>query len=284
MTASGLKPAGLGEEEFSHLASFIERELGIRIPAAKRAMLESRFSKRVRSLGLPDLSTYYNLFFSAEGEEERKRFLADVITTNKSDFFREPQHFHFLQRWLAKDAHLFHDAPFRVWSAGCATGEEPYTLSIILSDFADAHPGFKFEIFATDVSQSALDEAIRGVYAEPKIDGVPIHVRHRCFRRSKDPAKRVVRVAPEYREKVRFARLNFMQETYPVRSQFDLILFRNVMIYFPGAIQSAVVNRLCRHLRPGGFFFPGHTESLNAFQVPLQAIAPAIYQKNEAGA
>lgn len=274
------KPGGLSDAEFAHFSTVIERDLGIHMPPAKRAMVEARLARRMRELRLPDHQTYYRYFFSAAGAEERATVLANVITTNKSDFFREPKHFQFLQRHLEKAGENYQRRPFRVWSAGCATGEEPYTLAMLLNSHAESHPGFRYTVFGTDVSERALDEAVRGVFPEIKLAPVPLHFRQRYFLRSRESGNRVVRIIPELREKVQFARLNFMLESYPVGEPFDCIFFRNVMIYFPENTQSRVVNRLCGHLTPGGYFFPGHTESLNNCAAPLQAIAPAIYQKH----
>lgn len=269
----------LSESEFRHFAEVIETELGIRIPDGKRAMLEARLSKRLRRLSLSDLGTYYQFFFSEGGEEERRRFLADIITTNKSDFFREPAHFAFLEKWLSEQSEEYKGRPLRVWSAGCATGEEPYTIAMVLSRFTQSHPEFNYFILASDASQAVLDEALRGVYPVSKLATVPVHYRNEYFLRSRDPVSKLVRVAPEIRAQVRFMRLNFMAERYMVGEPFDLIFFRNVMIYFERRTQETVLTHLCRHLRTGGYFLPGHTESLNGFKLPLRALAPAIYRK-----
>jgi chemotaxis protein methyltransferase CheR len=270
----------LTPERFKRFAEFITRELGIKMSEQKIPMLQSRLHRRLRALGLPSIEAYQQyLFDSGEAEAELADFI-DAVTTNKTDFLREPQHFEFL---LEKVLPPLDDETarrgFKLWCAGCSTGEEPYTLAMYLSEYAEKHRGFDFSLFATDISTQVLRNAHRGVFDEKRIDPIPIPWRRKYLLRSRDAANPVVRIAPELRNRVRFARLNFMDEDYGVKELFDVVFFRNVMIYFDRPTQEAVVGRLCRQLRPGGYFFTGHSESLLGLDVPLRMVASAVYRK-----
>jgi chemotaxis protein methyltransferase CheR len=271
----------LDRSRFSRLAALITRELGIRMPPAKVPMLETRLQRRLRELGLRSVEDYERyLFDPAHADHELVHFL-DLATTNKTDFFREPQHLDYLvdtalPTLRAKGA----SDHCRLWSAGCSTGQEAYTLAIVLAEYAlrDA-PGFSYSILATDVSQRALDQARTATYAESQLAPIALELRKRHLLRSKDRRRALVRIAPQLRAKVRFARLNFMDREYRVRDEFDVIFFRNVMIYFDKPTQEAVMQKLCRNLRQGGYVFIGHSESLAGLDLPLKAVANSVFRK-----
>ncbi len=278
--ARTLITADLTPERFKRFAEFITRELGIKMSEQKIPMLQSRLHRRLRALGLPSVEAYQEyLFDSGQAEAELADFI-DAVTTNKTDFLREPHHFEFLVNQVLPTL-AAETAPraFKLWCAGCSTGEEPYTLCMYLSEYAEAHPGFDFSLFATDISTQVLRNAHSAVYDEKRIDPIPLAWRRKYLLRSRDPAKQVVRFVPQLRAKVRFARLNFMDPDYGVDEMFDAVFFRNVMIYFDRPTQEAVVGKLCRQLRPGGYFFTGHSESLLGLDVPLRMVASAVYRK-----
>jgi len=273
----------LSREDFEQFAALITRRLGITMADAKRTMLQSRLARRIRQLRLSGFEEYRRyLFHSPQGEEEFVHF-ADAVTTNKTDFFREPQHFDYLAKealpaldgspharlWVAK-----------VWCAGCSSGEEAWTLAIALSEYGKARSGFEFSILATDVSTRVLARAREATYPQDSLEPLPAALRKRYFLSSRDTSLRLVRVIPELRRKVAFERLNFMERAYDVKTSFEAIFFRNVMIYFDKPTQEAVVNRLCHHLRPGGYLFVGHSESLAGLSVPLRQTAVAVYRKS----
>lgn len=271
--------AELTPERFQRFAEFITRELGIKMSEQKIPMLQSRLHRRLRALGLPSIEAYQKfLFDSGEAEAELADFI-DAVTTNKTDFLREPLHFeHLVQKVLPPPTRDRHDS-FRIWCAGCSTGEEPYTLAMYLSEYAEQCGSFDFSIFATDISTQVLRTAREGIYDEKRIEPVPLAWRKKYLLRSRDPARRLVRIVPDLRARVRFARLNFMEADYGVREVFDAVFFRNVMIYFSRPTQQAVVRKLCGQLRAGGHLFTGHSESLLGLDVPLRMVASAVYRK-----
>ena len=270
---------GLSQQNFERFARFITRELGIKMPCSKLTMVQSRLLRRVRELGLENLDQYSEYFF-ASSASEREHFIS-AITTNKTDFFREPDHFHFLKNTvLPSIASATRGLGcVKVWSAACSSGEEPYTLAMILTEFARQERGMDFTILATDVSLKVLEQARSAVYAEALIDPVPPELRRKYLLRSKNSAEALVRIVPELRQKISFHCLNFMDESYGVKNRFDVIFLRNVLIYFEKDTQEEVVNKLCRNLVPGGYLFIGHSESLAGMDVPLQCVGPAIFRK-----
>jgi chemotaxis protein methyltransferase CheR len=271
----------LSAESFARLASYITSELGIKMPEAKVTMVQSRLLRRVRELRLASLDQYAEYFFADSHKEEREHFI-NAVTTNKTDFFREPEHFHYLRETVlpacTRDGRRA-GKRFQVWSAGCSSGEEPYTLAMVLSEYARRQSGFDFAILATDVSTKVLDRARNGIYAEEQILPVPPELRGRYLLRSRKDEDRMARVVSGLRSKVSFHQLNFMDGDYGVRNSFDAIFFRNVMIYFDRPTQEAVINKLCRNLTPGGYLFAGHSESLAGLDIPVEAVKASVYRK-----
>lgn len=273
----------LTEAEFSKLGGLIYRSCGIKMPHHKKSMLEARLRRRLRALCLHSFAEYCDYLFSHGGMEVELTRLIDVVTTNKTDFFREAAHFSYLTEQalpdLAQRFGIGFDRPLRLWSAGCSTGEEPYTLAMVLSEYGRNHPGFSFSILATDISTEVLEKAARGVYATEKVHPVPAECKKRYLLRSREEAKKLVRIIPELRALITFRHLNFMDEDYGLREQFDLIFCRNVIIYFDRPTQQAFLGRLCRHLDQGRYLFMGHSETLHGMQLPLAQRAPAVYCK-----
>lgn len=273
----------MSPKEFDRLSEFIVDHCGIKMPPAKKIMLESRLQKRLRSLKMTSFREYCEfLFESPEGDSELVHMI-DAVTTNKTDFFREPVHFQFLTEtvlpeFLAENA-ISGRRKFIVWSAGCSTGEEPYTLAIVLNEFADQHPDFQYSILATDISTRVLEKASAGIYDQHLAEGIPLSFKQKYFLRSKDREKKLVRVAPELRSRITFQRVNLMDEHVIVPQKVDAIFCRNVIIYFERATQCKLLNRLCRSLRTDGYLFLGHSETVHGFELPLVRIASTIYRK-----
>ncbi|MBZ0156487.1 MAG: protein-glutamate O-methyltransferase [Alphaproteobacteria bacterium] len=274
----------ISDKEFHRLSEFIHTECGIKMPSVKKVMLEARLQKRLRALGMSTFSEYCDFLFSPRGIDIELVHMIDVVTTNKTDFFREPAHFTYLTGTVLPALIRLHGAgvrkPLSVWSAGCSTGEEPYTLSMVLSEFARREvSGFSFFILATDISTRVLEAAQRGIYSEDRIQPIPQELRKRYLLRSRDRSRDLVRIVPELRERVLFRRLNFMEGDFGMRELVDIVFCRNVLIYFDKETQEAVLNRFCRHLVPGGYLFLGHSETLNGLDVPLVQTSPTIYRK-----
>ncbi|MFY9644071.1 MAG: protein-glutamate O-methyltransferase CheR, partial [Terriglobales bacterium] len=166
-----------------------------------------------------------------------------------------------------------------VWSAGCSTGEEPYTLAMVLNEWRQTRPGFQFNILATDMSTIVLNKAHRGVFHTDTLNSVPAGLQRKYFMRSRDRDSKFVRVVPEVRRQVEFRRLNFMEDDFGLSEFADVIFCRNVMIYFDRPTQERIVQKLARNLSPGGYAFVGHSESLHGMDIPLVPVAPALYRK-----
>ena len=275
-------PVELSLQNFEQFADLITRRLGIRMSEAKRTMLQGRLTCRIRQLRLAGFEQYLQcLLHSPDAEREFVHF-TDAVTTNKTDFFREPQHFEYLANHALPSLDRSPHSPCwmaKVWCAGCSSGEEAWTLAMVLSEYAGRRRGFDFSILATDISTRVLACAHQATYPRTLAEPVPAPWRSRYLFSSRDASHRLVRIVPELRRKVTFERLNFMDRAYGVGAAFDAVFFRNVMIYFDKPTQEAVVNRICGHLRSGGYLFVGHSESLAGLNVPLRQAAIAVYRK-----
>jgi chemotaxis protein methyltransferase CheR len=273
----------MNEAQFRRLGEFIYQVCGIRLNESKKVMLESRLSKRLKVLGMKSYKTYCEYLFSSDAKEDELIHMIDLVTTNKTDFFREPAHFDFLRRTALPELIRSHgagtDRKLMVWSAGCSTGEEPYTLSMILSDYAYAHRSYEYIILATDISTRVLDVARTGIYREEQIVPVPQDFRKKYLLRGKERHAGKVRIAPELRERVRFRRLNFMEGDFGMREPLDIVFCRNVIIYFDRPTQERLIDRISRHMIPGGYLFMGHSETLNGMHVSFESVAPTVYRK-----
>jgi chemotaxis protein methyltransferase CheR len=266
----------LSPESFARFARFITSELGIKMPESKMSMVQSRLLRRIRELGFDSVERYGEYFFQSADAAEERIHLINAITTNKTDFFREPAHFDYLVDTVLPQ---YHEGRLKVWSAGCSSGEEPYTLAMVLSEYGRRSRGFDFSILATDVSTRVLEWAQTGIYDESAIDAIPAAFRREYLLRSKNSGQTQVRIVPGLRRKVSFHRLNFMDAEYGIRDMFDIVFFRNVMIYFDRSTQEAVINKMCRHLVPGGFLFVGHSESLAGLDIPVMPVRASILRK-----
>lgn len=276
--------AMLSEKDFQRLSELIQSSSGIKMPNPKKIMLEARLRKRLKALGMKSFRAYCDYLFSPEGRKQELVPMIDVITTNKTDFFREPRHFDYLTQTAVPELVRSDGAGIRrqlvVWSAGCSTGEEPYTIVMVLNELAKKQPAFHFMVLATDISTKVLDKAIRGVYGQERIEAVPGALKKKYFMQSRDPKKHLVRVVPELRAAVRFRRLNFMDGDFGMREPMDIIFCRNVIIYFDKPTQERLLNRLCKHLIPGGYIFMGHSETLSGLNVPLVSVGSMVYRKH----
>ena len=270
----------MGDAEFRKLSAFISSELGIKMPEVKKVMLQSRLQKRLIDLQKNSFSEYIDFVFSSEGQDEMINML-DIVTTNKTDFFRESGHFDYLLG-TALPSYLGAGRlrPVKIWSAGCSSGEEPYTLAIVLNEYKKNFPDFDFQITGTDISTRMLMKASTGIYSEERVANIDVAIKEKYFLKSKNVQKKTVRVIPELRSRVYFQKLNFMDNVYSMESEFDMIFCRNVLIYFDRTTQEKVVRKLCSKLKTGGYFFIGHSESLSNFNVPLRQLKSTIFIKN----
>ncbi len=274
--------AQLSEEDFDVFSKFIYTEFGIKMPPVKRVMLQGRLLKRIRELKFKTYSEYKEYFFSDEGQEKELLHFLSVVTTNKTDFYREPGHFIFLNEIILPSffKEQTHNNMFKVWSAGCSSGEEPYTISIMLNEFQRLNPTFNFEILGTDISANVLEKASKGIYPLDKTEIIPLEIKKKYFLKSKDKQTPTVRVKPILQKNLKLGYLNLMDPVYDIKDMFDLIFCRNVLIYFDRETQEKVISKLIKQLKPGGYFFIGHSESLSGMDLPLEHIKPTIFKKN----
>lgn len=277
-TASAVSTPRMTEADFKKFSTLIKGEFGIKMPPSKKTMLEARLQKRLRALGFCNHSEYCDFLFSPGGFERELTQLIDVVTTNTTDFFREPKHFEMMLSTVLPDLIQRTNRPLKVWSAGCSSGEEPYTLCMVLSEFAERNPEFKYSLLATDISTDILRKAMNAVYPLSKVEVIPMALKKKYLLKSKDKKKQLVRMAPEIRKKVDFRRLNFM-EPFPFKDQKDIIFCRNVVIYFDRATQDQLFKKFCSRLHKGGYLFIGHSESISGMDLPVRQIAPTVYQK-----
>jgi chemotaxis protein methyltransferase CheR len=271
--------------DYKRLCSLIYDQAGIHLGTERKTMLEVRIKRRLRELEIPSYGEYCDFVFSPEGMKEELIHLIDVVTTNKTDFFRENGHFEYLaQKALPEFVESNSTGrPFTIWSAGCSTGEEPYTMAIVLNEFAVTHPGFRFRIMASDISNLVLAKAEAGIYAEDDIKPVALPLRRKYFMRSRDKMRPRVRVVPEMRRQVEFRRLNFMDSDYGLREKIDAVFCRNVIIYFDRPTQERILLKLANCLLPNSFMFVGHAETLHDMTLPLTPIAPSVYRRTHGG-
>lgn len=274
----------LSQRDFQRISTLIGDKVGIKLPPAKRVMVEGRLRKRVRALGFPDFAAYCRHLFERNGLEEEFVHLVNAVTTNKTDFFREPDHFELLESRLVPallEERRGERMPLiKIWSAAASTGAEAYTIAMVMNDLAAQRNDLRYAILGTDISTAVLAQAERAVYAEEMVAPVPPSKLSRYVMFSRRPGPRPeVRIVPELRRRTQFAYLNLMDEEYPFDRDVDVIFLRNVLIYFDKADQEAVITRLAGHLRPRGYLILGHSESMIGTSTAMRQIAPAVFQK-----
>jgi chemotaxis protein methyltransferase CheR len=274
----------LSVADFNRIATLISSKVGIKLPPAKRLMVEGRLRKRVRARGFDTFDSYCHSLFKGDGLAAELPYLINAVTTNKTDFFREPEHFDLLEERIVPsllDGRRAERAPLlKFWSAASSTGAEAYTIAMLLADLAAARGDFRFAVLGTDISTAVLAQAQRAVYPAEMIAPVPADKQGRYIMRARHVGNRPeVRIVPEIRRLVRFAQLNLMDASYPFDRDVDVIFLRNVLIYFERHDQEAVIRRLIGHLRPGGYLLLGHSESMIGTSIAIRQVAPAVFQK-----
>ena len=268
--------SGLSARDFQLFQRLIHREAGIHLVESKRVLVEGRLSRRLRELGL-DFRAYYALLETDEAERVR---LVDAISTNETHFFREPRQFEFLEsrvfpEWLARGEQGQMSRRVRVWSAACSTGEEPY--SVAMSFLAHFPPGWEIEILATDISTRVLDRARAALYALEKAKEIPARYLKPFMLKGTGEQEGWMKAGPEIRSLVRFGRVNLNDDALAVPGQFDLILCRNVLIYFDAPSKARVVERLLERLDVRGYLFLGHAEAMIGASTRTRSVGPTIY-------
>lgn len=282
--SSTMEVRPLRVREFDLLRAFIRAESGIELSSKKRALVESRLKRRLRLLGLHSFHEYYCRLLDDDGSE-RQRML-DCITTNETSFFREEAHFKFLERslvpnWKREAESNPRRKHIRVWSAGCSTGEEPYSIGMCLLDALPRIEGWSVEIIASDISIEVLQRASLGVFSLDQAKGIPPKLQQRFMLRGRGTQRSRMKVGNELRSSVRFGRFNLNSPRYAFRQPFDLILCRNVLIYFGRDEKMRVVHRLLDLLVSDGILMLGHAESLQGQTERVRCLRPTIYALSE---
>lgn len=275
-SATRLRPRT--EPHFERFVAFVRDEIGVKLGDTKRTMLEGRLRRRIAELGLHDFDGYLRWLFDEGGLSEEREAIFDAVTTNKTDFFREAEHFEVLSRVCVPAFLASNRARCKVWSAAASTGLEAYTIAMVLAEAAHSTP-FDWAVLGTDINTQVLHTARRAIYPAELLHQVPGALAQRYFRHGHADYAQAVRVAPALRARVQFQRLNLMDEVYAVDHDVDVIFLRNVLIYFEPTDQRRVIDRVARHLVPGGFLFVGHSESMVVRHALLTQIAPAVYQR-----
>lgn len=272
-------PVRISPRNFDRLARFVEGHAGIKLPATKRTLVEGRLLRCVLSSEFGDIDAYCEHILSGAAQEREVVELINALTTNKTDFFRESAHFDYLASSILPELVAGGTRKIRCWSAAASTGMEAYTLAMVIADFAQHNGPFDFEILATDIDTNVLEDARRGIYSLGSLAPVPAQLRARYVQRARDPKRAEGRIVPDLRRRIAFARLNLMDSHYPVGQPMDLILCRNVLIYFEKAVQRQVIARLCDNLRPGGHLILGHSETIMGSDAPLQSVANTVFRR-----
>ncbi|MBL8074388.1 MAG: protein-glutamate O-methyltransferase [Nitrospira sp.] len=269
---------GITSDEFLRFRKLIYDESGISLGDQKQTLLASRLSKRLRDLGLTTFTEYYEQVTGDTTKEEFTRML-DLISTNKTDFFREPKHFDYLRERILPE--LEKEKRIRIWSSACSTGEEPYTIAMTLYEGVSDPQRWDFKILASDLSTRVLAKAASGLYEAERVRDMSPELVKRHFLRGRGESEGLLKIKPHLASMIQFRRLNLMDDRFPIKSPLDLIFCRNVMIYFDRPTQEQLVNKFYRYLKPGGHLFIGHSESLQWVEHPFKVMGPTIYRKEK---
>lgn len=265
-------PPPISDEEFSQFQSFISRRAGIYLSSAKKALVCSRLNRRLKTTGLGSFGAYYTLLEGGSDPDE-VQLAVDLLTTNETYFFREPRHFDFLRTQLVQARER--SSVYRFWSAACSSGEEPYSVAMMMSDLLSDRA---WHIVASDISSRVLTKAVAGRYPLERLENIPKHYLPRFCLKGVGSQQGAFIVKTDLRRKVEFMQIN-LNDVIPHLGAFDMIFLRNVMIYFEQATKRRIVERVLRLLKPDGYFVVGHSESLHGVSDELVSVFPSIYQR-----
>jgi chemotaxis protein methyltransferase CheR len=274
----------ISPELYLKFQRLIHQESGIWLGDSKAALLCGRLSRRLRALKMSSFDQYYDLVMDPDQQEERIAMI-DAISTNETRFFRDPRHFEFLEarvipRWRSEAQQGLRQKQIRLWSAGCSSGEEPYSLAMLFSRHLPAEQGWNVSILATDISTRMLALARTGIYPIAKSVDIPVPLLKDCMLKGIDRQSGQMKVMPEIQEMVEFQKLNLNQDRFPQDRLFDAILCRNVLIYFDLQSRQRTVERLIRCLARNGILFVGQAENLSSFAPRLRTLVPAAYARD----
>lgn len=265
----------ISSEDFAKMTNYLEEKYGLFFKPEKVTMLESRFLKRLNALEFENFTDYLDYVFSGKNKDEYSFFI-DLVTTHKTSFFREEYQFDYLRSLLPQ----FANKRIQIWSAGCSTGEEVYTLGMLLNEEKSNFPRLDYKIVGTDVSVPALKKAAQGTYTNTELIGVKESLKNKYFKKTIIKNIEALKFNnAEVTSKIKLGVLNLNNASYNLSDNFDFIFCRNVIIYFSAETQKKVLLKLINKLKPGGLLFLGHSETAIGTNLPLKSIRPTIYQK-----
>lgn len=270
----------LSAKAFDRLSALVLQLSGIHLTTNKRVLLESRLRPRLRELGLSSFEAYAELLEGKGAAPSEQVLLVESITTHKTDFFREPDHFRILEEHLSIEAASGHRR-VSIWSAACSSGQEPYSMAMVAEDLVKAGVLASHTVLATDISSQVLQVAKNAIYPHAMIEPVGHERRKRYLLRSHNRARDLVKVAPQLRSRVRFEQLNLTTSGPSGSPSFSAVFCRNVLIYFEPEVQRKVAKRLLSYLRPNGLLFLGHAESSAARELGADVVAPTVFRRGE---
>jgi len=275
----------ISDELFAQVGKMITGRYGIKMPSDKKVMFQARLQKRLRELNIHSFDEYISTFHDEEGKTTAEfDLLADFISTNKTEFFREKDHFDLLNELVLpgylKSIKFSFQKNLEIWSAGCSSGQEAYSIAIQVEEFIRASGiRFNYSVLATDISKRMLLQVKEAIYPMSQVEEIPLELKKRYLLRSKNQEEKKIRIIKEIRAKITAGYLNLMDAEYPFIQRFDIVFLRNTLIYFESGTQAQVLKKTLDCLNPGGYLFVGHSESLINLNLPIKQVAPSIYIK-----
>jgi len=267
----------LSDDDFYKLRDIIYNEAGIKLGDVKKILMQSRLIKRLRDLKLDNFTEYYDYLIN-NFEDEKINFI-NSITTNKTDFFRENDHFEFMKNKILPDFEKKNENELRIWSAGCSTGEEPYTIAITLFEYFNGKAAPEFLILATDIDTQVLEKAQEGNYSADHLADVDPKYLKSYFMYNCNDKGDFYKVKDQLKQKVYFRRLNLLQDEYPMKKKFDIIFCRNVIIYFDRETQKKLFEQYYKYLKDDGYLLIGHSENITSITDKFVLAGRTIYRK-----
>ena len=271
----------LSDKDYHRIKDIIYNVIGINLGDSKKELLRTRLSKRLRALSIDTFDEYYN--HVTKRDQSELTHLFDAISTNTTSFFREMEHFKFVTSTvlpaLIEEKKKKNDREIRIWSAASSTGEEAYSIAMTVLEFLRPQLGWNVKILATDISTKVIAKVEAGIYTEDRVSTVPKEMLRKYFRKGRGELAGMVKLKDEVKNMVYPRRINLQVAQFPFKKEFDFIFCRNVMIYFDKETQLAIVDKLYRHLKKGGYLFLGHAESLTGIQTQFRYVKPTVYIK-----
>lgn len=270
----------LEEPEFIRIQDFMLKNLGVKLSPIKIVMVNSRLIKRLKASGIYTFPEYINYALSAEGKRSGElQNMIDELTTHKTEFFREPEHFELLKNMVLPEFVKNRNHFFKIWSAGCSSGEEAYTMAILLNQFKFLNSNFDFSIYGTDVSSAVVNKAVKATYSEQNIKDIDHDLIKKYFTIAKTDKQNEYVVNKMLRDKVTFSLGNLANHFGYSLNSFDVVFCRNTLIYFDDKSKRDVVNRLIQTIKPGGYLFVGLSETVSQYSSAIKQVSPSVYKK-----